>query len=344
MNKFERIEAALNLQEVDRVPVSLWMHLSANDINPRGLAESQVAQSRKYDFDFLKLMPFGLYCVEDWGATVEYYSTTNRPPVVVKPGIETAEDWGRLEVLPAIYGTYGKQLQYARYVSKELKGETPFVQTIFSPLTVARKLAGDRLLLDMKQHPQLVMQALEVITETTVNFVKANIEAGVDGFFFATQCATEELMTEEEYRTFGVPYDLRVINSYKDETFLNIAHMHGDKIMFDLVADYPVNCLNWHDRWVSPSLAEARQRTDKCLLGGIREAPYYDENNKFVRNSLLIDGTVREIEEHVLESIESVNGRGLILGPGCVIDQETPERSLYAARRAVYSKVRTIIA
>lgn len=343
MNKFERIQAALNLEEVDRLPVNLWMHLSENDINPASLAEAQVEITKKYDFDFIKLMPFGLYCVEDWGAQVQYFSQSNRPPIIKKHGIETIEDWGRLEVLPAIYGTYGKQLQLAQYVSDKVKGEIPFVQTIFSPLTVARKLSGDRLLLDMKENPELIKQALEVITETTINFVRANIDAGVDGFFFATQCATHDLLTEEEYKLFGETYDLKVIHNYYQETFFNIVHIHGDNIMFDLVSKYPVNCLNWHDRWTSPSLFEARKLTNKCFLGGVREVPYYDQNNKIIKNSVLIDGTVTEIENHVKESIDAVNGKGLILGPGCVIDQVTPEKNIYAVRRTVTNNAHSFI-
>ena len=342
MNKFERIKAALNFEEVDRVPISLWMHLSELDANPRGLAEGQVEFSKKYDIDFIKLMPFGLYCVEDWGAEVQYFSRNNKPPIVKRPGIEKIEEWGELEVLPAIYGTYGKQLQLARHVSKLVKGETPFVQTIFSPLTVARKLAGDRILVDMKENPRLFKQALEVITETTVNFVEANLDAGVDGFFFATQCATKELLTEEEYKEFGVPYDLKVIESYNQETLLNIAHIHGDNIMFDLIEKYPVNCLNWHDRWVSPSLADARERSNKCFLGGIREAPFYDDQKNIIKNSLLIDGTVSEVEDHVKETMNSLNDKGLILGPGCVINEGTPERNLHALRRAVNTNVHTL--
>lgn len=341
MNKYERIKAALNFEDVDRVPVSLWMHLSESDINPKSLAESQVAMTRKYDFDFIKLMPFGLYCVEDWGAEVQYFSQSNHPPIIKKHGIDEVQDWGRLEVLPAIYGTYGKQLQLAKYVSQKVKGEIPFVQTIFSPLTTARKLGGDRLLLDIKENPSLVKQALEVISETTINFVRANIEAGVDGFFFASQCATKNLFTEEEYKIFGEYYDLKVIESYNRETFFNIAHIHGDNIMFDLISNYPVNCLNWHDRWTSPSLKEARKITDKCLLGGIREVPYYDKNNRFIRNSLLIDGTVNEVENHVKEAIEQVHGKGLIIGPGCVAPQNTPETSIYAVKRGVANDVVT---
>lgn len=334
MNRFERIKAALNFEEVDRIPVNLWMHFSAYDQNPKLLAEKQVAYARKYDFDFIKLAPFGLYGVEDWGVEIEYFNKTNQPPVVSKFAIKSIDDWKSLEVLPAIYGTYGKQLQLAQYVGKLSRGEFPFVQTIFSPLTTAHKLAGDRLFLDITEHPAIIKQALDVITETTINFVKANIEAGVSGFFFATKSATKDLFSEAEYKEFGVPDDLKVINSYNNQTFFNIAHIHGPNNLFDLIATYPVNCLNWHDRWVSPSLAEARKITGKCLLGGIREVPYFDENNRIIRKSLLVDGSVSEVESHVREAIKEVGGKGLILGPGCVADQEAPEKNIYAVRRA----------
>lgn len=334
MNRFERIKAALNSEEVDRVPVNLWMHFSAFDQNPKLLAEKQVEYARKYDFDFIKLAPFGLYGVEDWGVEIEYFNKINQPPEVKKFAIQSAEDWKTINVLPAIYGTYGKQLQLAQHVAKLAHGEFPFVQTIFSPLTTAHKLAGDRLFLDLKEHPELVHQALEVITETTINFVKANIDAGVSGFFFATKTASTDLVTEEEYQTFGVPYDLQVIRNYNEETFFNIAHIHGPNNLFRIIEKYPVNCLNWHDRWISPTLAEARKITDKCLLGGIREVPYFDEFNKVIRKSLLVDGSVSEVENHVKQAIDDVNGKGLILGPGCVADQEALEKNIYAVRRA----------
>lgn len=342
MNRFERIKAALNFEEVDRIPVNLWMHFSAYDQNPKLLAEKQVEYARKYDFDFIKLAPFGLYGVEDWGVEIEYFNRINQPPTVQKFAIETIDDWKDLRVLPAIYGTYGKQLQLAQHVSKLSKGEFPFIQTIFSPLTTAHKLAGDRLFLDIKENPKVIRQALDVITETTINFVQANIHAGVSGFFFATKTATTDLVTEDEYQTFGVPYDLQVINSYNKETFFNVAHIHGPHNLFHIIKEYPVNCLNWHDRWISPTLAEARKITDKCLLGGIREVPYYGENSQVVKKSLLVDGSVSEVENHVREAIDEVQGKGLILGPGCVADQEAAEKNIFAVRRASVISGRSI--
>lgn len=336
MNKTERIQAALKGQEVDKIPLNLWMHFSAVDQDPRSLAEAQVAFAQKYDFDFIKLMPFGLYGVQDYGVKVKIFNRVNFPPIVDDYGIHNIWDWDRIEPLPAIYGSYGKQLQAARYTIQLAKRQLPIIQTIFSPLTTARKLAGDRILLDMKEDPRLFRQALQALTETTINFVKANIEAGVDGFFFATQCANHDFLTEAEYREFGEYFDRQVIAAYQKETYFNVAHLHGDNGMFELIADYPVNCINWHDRWSHPTLEEARKLTDKCLLGGIREAPYYNENGEKIRDSILVSGSVAEVEQHVQQAIVAAGETGFILGPGCVADQDLPEKNLYALCRAVY--------
>lgn len=335
MNKTERVKAALRKEAVDRVPVDVWQHFSAADQDPRTLAEFQVEYTKKYDYDFIKLMPFGLYGVQDYGAKVKIFNQIEKPPIVDDFGIHETADWGRLEVLPAHYGTYGQQVQMAGYVSKLVKEELPFIQTIFSPLTNARKLAGDRIFVDMKENPALFKQALQVLTDTTINFVKANIEVGVSGFFFATQCATTQLLTEEEYKEFGEFYDLQVINAYKDQTWFNVAHIHGEGGMFELIDKYPINCLSWHDRWGSPSLKEARAITDKALLGGIREIPYFDENGNKIRESLLVSGSIPEVKQHVFEAIEQVDGKGLLIGPGCVASQLSKESNLFAVRSAV---------
>lgn len=337
MNKVERIKAALHLQEVDRVPANLWMHHSDADQDPRTLAEIQVEFAKTYDFDFIKLMPFGLYGVQDFGAKVKIFNQVNRPPVIADYGIHDVKNWGELEVLPAYHGTYGKQVQLANYVGRLTKGDIPFIQTIFSPLTNARKLAGDRILVDMKDNPKLFKQALQVITDTTINFIKENINVGVSGFFFATQCANYDFMTEAEYKEFGEYYDLQVIKAYQDITYFNVVHIHGDNGMFDLVEKYPVNCINWHDRWSWPTLAEARKKTQKCLLGGIREVPYYNDKREVIRDSILVSGTVMEVESHIREAIEQVDGKGLIIGPGCVADQLSIDKNIYAIKRAVYN-------
>lgn len=334
MNREERLRAVISGKEPDRIPVSTWMHLSEHDQDPRSLAEALVAYNEKYDFDFIKMMPFGAYTVSDWGAKLNVYCEKFKEVEIAAPAVCELEDYLKIEPLPPIYGTWGKTLQISQWLSKLAKPNTPYIQTIFSPLTTLKKMTGSRLLQDMKENPEYVHQALSAITETTINFAKANIEAGVSGFFFATQCATYDYLTDELFAEFCKPYDYKVINSYKDKTWFNVVHIHGANIMFDTVSKYPCNVINWHDRYTSPSLAEAREKSQKVFLGGLREIPTF-VGSALHYESVLASETPEFIKNHVREAVQMVNGKGLIIGPGCVVDPKAPEENLLAVREAV---------
>lgn len=334
MYKDERIKAVLDGKEPDRIPCSVWMHMSKVDQDPVSLAEALVEFNKEYDFDFIKLMPFGAYSTQDWGCKIEFYCTPYKEPIVVRPAIQCLDDYDRINCLGATYGTWGKTLSIVDHVARLVDSHTPYLQTIFSPATTLRKLGGARVFKDMKEHPEKVHKALEAITETTINFVKANVEKGVSGFFFATQTATYDLMDDVMYAEFCKIYDHHVIKEYCDKTWFNVMHVHGSNIMFDTVKNYPCNCLNWHDRDTKPSLKEAREVTDKALLGGIMEVPHITEHG-LVYESFLGTRTPEEVIQHVHEAIDSVDGKGLIVGPGCVCDPKTSKENLHAVRAAV---------
>lgn len=136
MTKKERIIAAINKQEVDRLPFSIWYHLPHVDQDPVQLAEVQIELAHCYDLDFIKMMPFGNYSAHDFGLSVIFYCTETKPPIERKFAINNAKQWTELEPLPGYFGTHGKQLLFTRQIQKKLKGEEiPYVQTIFSPLS-----------------------------------------------------------------------------------------------------------------------------------------------------------------------------------------------------------------
>ena len=173
------------------------------DQDPRSLAEAMVEFNETYDYDFIKMMPFGAYTVSDWGAKLDIYCDKYKEVEIAAPGIECREDYKRIQPLPAVYGTWGKVLQLSQWLERLVKPGTPYIQTIFSPATTLKKLAGNRMLQDMLECPELVHGALAAITETTINFVKANIEAGVSGFFFAKQCASYDFMGDAMFAEFN---------------------------------------------------------------------------------------------------------------------------------------------
>ncbi|MET0016363.1 uroporphyrinogen decarboxylase family protein [Oscillibacter sp.] len=335
MNREERVCAVLEGKEPDRIPVSVWMHQSDVDQDPRSLAERLSEFNEKYDYDFIKMMPFGAYTVPDWGAKLSIYCDRFKEVEIAAPGVGEADDYLRIEPLPAVYGTWGKTLQLTQHLSRLVAPHTPYMQTLFTPATTLKKLVGtERLAKDMREHPEYVHQALAAITETTINFVKANIEAGVSGFFLATQCATYDFLDDTLFAEFCKPYDIQVINSYRDVTWFNVLHIHGGNIMFNATKDYPCNVINWHDRYTSPSLKEARAMTNKVFLGGLREVPTI-VGSTLHYDSILATDSPDQIRTHVQEAIDMVGGHGLLIGPGCVADPHAPEENLHAVRKAV---------
>ena len=336
MNREERIRAVLSGQQPDRIPVSVWMHLSDKDQDPRSLAEAMVGMNRKYDYDFIKMMPFGAYMVPDWGGKLDVFCDKYKEVEIADTALKTVEDFFAIEPLPAIYGTWGKTLQVAQWTLRLADKDTPCLQTIFSPASSLKKLSGGKMLELMLERPEAVHHALSVITETTINFVRANIDAGVAGFFFANQCATYDLLTDTLYAEFVKPYDMQVINAFLGRTWFNVHHVHGKNIMFDTASKYPLEALSWHDRQTSPTLAEARAKCDKVFVGGLREGPAI-VGSRLVYDSILCrEGMTAEgVRAHIREAIDMVDGKGLIVGPGCVADPHASEAFLRAVREAV---------
>lgn len=334
MDKRERIMAALQGKEVDRVPVSAWLHFSEVDQDPISLAKTQISFVKKYDFDFIKMMPQGTYPVQDWGAQLKIYANKFHEPIILEPGIKDIKEYCKLEILPPFYGTWGKTLQLAKYIQEFNDMDIPYIQTIFSPLTILSKLTKGHVYEDIRTNPDVVERALKVITATNIAFVLENLRYGVSGFFFATQCAGKDLMSLDEFNHFAREYDLQVIQAYKDKTYFNVLHIHGDNIRFKDLLDYPVNCLSWHARSTYPSLKKARTMTEKCFLGGVKESPYFVDGVLHYK-SIMASGSEQEISNHVKEAIDQVDGKGLILGPSCVIDPRADENNYYALRKSV---------
>src|SRR5260370_34500523 len=100
------------------------------------------------------------------------------------------------------------------------------MSTVFSPLSLARKLSGGHLNYDLAENPQAVTGALEAITETILTFAEACFREGADGFFYSVQAASAAFHSEEEYLRFGEPYDRRILEAVRPQTKLTILHCH----------------------------------------------------------------------------------------------------------------------
>jgi uroporphyrinogen decarboxylase len=150
MTKRERLFAAMKAEATDRVCVALWKHFPVEDMTAEGLANAALTFQKKYDWDLLKFTPTGTYSVMDWGAETVWQPNNFGVRTIVKFGVNSAEEWARLPKLDVTKGFYGQQNAALSLLAKEINGETPVLQTVFSPLTTARKLAGERIFTDLR--------------------------------------------------------------------------------------------------------------------------------------------------------------------------------------------------
>lgn len=156
---------------------------------------------------------------------------------------------------------------------------------------------------------------LRTLAAVTAAFAHAALNVGADGLFFASQWICAGFCSRDEYKEFGLRYDLEVLEEVSDRSRITILHLHGTDVFFDLADEYPVDALSWHDQETPPSLAEAREQTDLAFLTGLDRTG-------------LLRGPSEDIAAQIHEAISQTEGRGLILAPACVIPPETPEAHL----------------
>jgi uroporphyrinogen decarboxylase len=324
MTKRERVLAAVARRPVDRPPVAFWRHVPEVDHTAEGLAAAMLDFHRRWDLDLIKVMSNGVYCVEDWGCRAAYAGSPYGAKVCTEHAVRSRADWGRLRLLDPGAGALGRELDALRLIRKGRTDDAPILKTVFSPLTIARKLAGDRLLDDLRAAPTAVAPALEVITETMARYVRAALEAGADGLFFATQMATPEFLTADETARWEVPYARRVLEAAAASA-VTLLHLHGHDVHFDQLVALPVHAVNWHDRVTAPSLADGKRRSRGAVVGGLGEG------------TTLRRGRIDAIVAEVRDAIGQVEGVGAIVGPGCVLPLDVPDANLTAVVQTVRS-------
>lgn len=320
----ERIRAALRGERVDRIPVALWRHFPGDDMHADKFAARIVEFQKQFDFDFVKVTPASGFRGEMYGAT--YVDGKNREGTraYVTLPVQSLEDWDKIVPLDTSNPVFIREFTAVKLVRQAIGADTHILQTIFSPLSTAHNLAKDRVWNDLREHPDVLHRALRAITETTIRFAIANLRAGADAIFFATQSATAQAVTREEFREFGAAYDLQVLEGIRAaKADFVLLHIHGLDIYFDEVMHYPVQALNWHDRRTAPLLRAAREMLDaagirKTLVGGLDEY------------AVLADGSREQVIAQARDAIAQAGERGFILGAGCVILVDTPEENIRA--------------
>jgi uroporphyrinogen decarboxylase len=301
----QRFMAAIKGEPLDRLPVSMWLHFASEHLTSEETARLHVRYFTTYDWDYLKSM-------NDY-----------RYPLPGCEWISTVDELRAFRPLPMSEAAFAKQLTCLRLLRSQLGADVPIVETLFNPLQTLVRGSGASAAQVVFDNPQAGRDALEAITQTLIDYVKACRQAGVTGLFYSINGAHTPAsggLTDEQFSQFVRPYDLRILQAA--EGMVRIAHIHGHHLLFERTLDYPVEAFSWSHHSTAPSLAEARKLTSAALVGGINEAA-------IARQS------VRDIQNDIEAAVREAGPRKLLIGPGCTVPPDTPFRLQYAARQAV---------
>lgn len=314
MSASERVHAALQGEQVDRVPFCFWHHFKEE---AQGSGERLAAATldffyKKFNLDIVKIMPDLPY------------------PVPATP-LTNAEQWRDLPRLGLDTPAFVEQLRCIRILRAQLGNDYPLILTLFSPVTYLVRYMGmgmKQAIAEARRDPAAFEQGLAIVAANLRDLMKAAIDAGASGIFYSCMGATSADFTREEYIRFGRSSDLQALAGAQ-AGWLNCIHIHADpdqiddEIHFDLFTDYPIQVLSWSDRLTGPSLSEALTMTNKCLMGGLAE------------RGPLVHGGETELDNEIMGAVTQTKGRHLILANGCSIPDDTPEEWLHVARRLV---------
>jgi uroporphyrinogen decarboxylase len=307
MTKRERIAAALRREPTDRPPYAFWRHFPSTDRSPAALTQSTLRFHERYGSDFLKVTPAGGYAVEDWGCVESDDVAPDGHRPCARHGINAPEDWKRVRPVDISSSGWGTHVESVLRCVVDRRADCPVMPTVFSPLSLARKLAGDRLKYDLVENTQTVVDALEAITETILAFAEACFKEGAEGFFYSIQAASADFHPEEEYARFGEPYDRRILEAVGPRSILTVLHCHGERLMFDRLAALPADAWNWDDRRAGPTLSEGKAMVRGAVIGGLNQW------------TTLKDSPPPDARAEAQDAIAQCEGAGLILGAGCVL-------------------------
>jgi uroporphyrinogen decarboxylase len=294
--------------------------------DPEKMVKAHLAFREKFDVDFLKMMPDGMYMAEAWGTKLKW---ENGNAWNLESGVKRTEDWARVQALdPARDPILVAQLKAVGLLADKIGGEIPFIQTIFSPLTWAIKIAGvKQVMQDMRQNSSALASGLERIAESVASFGRECLNKGATGFFFAMQNTSKNNLTATEFDEFSFRYDMKILKELGASEFimLHMCTRKGDEFYIDKIGKYPVHAINWWDKGSPLTLRKAREILGEkfCLIGGLDHV------------ETLPKGTPEQVQEEVRMAVESVGKGGrFILGPGCTLPATTPAENLLAAIRA----------
>lgn len=205
-NKRDLVLSVLDTSKPNRyVPAAFFMHFGKDYRFGQAGVDRHLEYFRATDMDFVK---------------VQYELGMPRME------LQTPSDWTKIPVYKEDF--FEPMLTLIKGIAKGAKSEALIIPTVYSPFMCASQMTGGKkqLMEQIKTHPEAVAKGMAIITESLLNYLRASIKAGADGFYTSTQGGETTRITDPAIFDMVVrPFDMAVMTEADTKCAFNILHI-----------------------------------------------------------------------------------------------------------------------
>ena len=322
MTSLERVQAAVQLKEPDRVPVfSFPFSIShrvygctlSEWIQDGELAGKSVVQYQKLIGDDIVLG--GLDSMSEahgFGQEIIFPKDATSQPNFDNPLVKTPDDYFKLERYDPTKEPRTKELiKQVDVITNELGSTVAVWACIIGPLeTLSNIRLAEEMLRDCLKFKEGVIHAVEIITDVEQDLIRALVKAGASVIYNCVALASNKIMREKLWLEIEGPIMARWANTVRECGAKLALHNcgSGPYVQSQMnscnpdvyhIAHLPPDCKDWKE-------VKEKYGSQVCLQGYV-DAAYYG-----------IFGNPQEIKEECKKQIQELGkGGGYILGSGC---------------------------
>ncbi len=335
MNSLERLEAAMNLEEPDRVPL-FYLYFGAghsvlNELGvtmrdvyytAQGIARTQLKAKEMFGHDNI-MSPWGCITVEAeaLGSKIEIKEMDY--PKIVEYVVKDPSDVDNLEVAdPLKDGRMPIVLESLKILVDTVGKDISVVGFMASPFTILDGIRGfDQIARDMLLNPDILKRMLEITTRTCIEYGKTMIDQGVNVILVKDGFAGADVMSRTQCSEFDIKYLKPVVTSLQNYGANVIIGNVSSKPYLDMQAALNPDAICF----AAGDIGEVKKqlRNKVCLIGNVDHAKMPFKSAK-------------DVEEEAKSCIEKAKeGGGYVLSTGCEIPLKTPTNNVKALLTAI---------
>ena len=344
MNSRERMDAAINLQPVDRVPNAPFYEapicryfgdsFRSALLEDRAMADAHLAALDEFKFDWI-MVGMGLIggiIPEALGSPVTYHEDVF--PVIEKTIIDSSTDLRAIARAKIQTPRMERFLEGISILKADLNGEVPIACEYISPFTIAARLRGtNEIMLDMYQSPELVRDLQDALVPVDIEVGRLLIEAGVEYIFYGADMECPLLISPEHYRSFVHEPTRRVVGTLAEMGVRVLPHMCGEIVktgIVEMLLEMDIHGI-MPGNLTPDAVLDLRELKDHC---GDRIC-IFDNLNP---NGSLLIGTAEETAQETRAHLKKAKSmKGYIFSTSGTTSPNIPRENFEAMNREVLS-------